>query len=663
MRPTDFPYHHDAVYDLWHAFRYGSAPHDIETDAIDPLILASWRRCVTLFDHTTTHAQHPDGNSPTSRSSEDLTSLAVPYLEDIHQVVEGTGNAVILTDNEARVLAIEGKLETINTIHKIGMSVGECWSEANIGTNAIGLSLITAMPTQVVGAEHYMQIFHDYGESAAPIHDEQGAIIGTVAVLTHASETNPSQLALVMATARAITNQLQANLNLEQANRRLRQLDSILASVTDGVMTWNIHGQVEHINHMACQILGIPSSDLLGKYLGQLALFPPHIQSAIEKHHDLSDVETRIHMGDRFVPCVMSVRSIYNGAADIIGGVAMLRTTSKIRSLVNRQTSATANTTFDNFAYESSEMRRVIREAQTAAKGSAPVLLVGENGVGKTALAQAIHNASPRLTKPFVVVSCGMIPAEFMVEEILGTDAHAGEADRPSKFELADGGTLVFDMIDQLSLEAQYIVANVMTSRQVQRRYAHRPTTVNVRIIATTTQSLDKLIQTGVFLPQLYYMFSAFRFTIPPLRDRAEDVAVLVDRILERHNNPQQPYMMETSTLDLISSYPWPGNIRELESVVERAIIHADDYHITPADLPPNVRTEHSLQPGSLVPQPAISLLDAEREAIILAGWACHGVVSDMSDVLGINRSTLWRKLKQHNLSVSMFKQAAVPQL
>lgn len=657
----DYPINNpEFLYTLWHEFRFGNADHATIKATIDPIIFASWERCQHAFTDNSLHLSSSEQRKQRQvrlAQHSNLISIAVPYMEDIHQFIEGVAIAVILTDHEGVVLSLEIDRSHVSQLRQIGMSIGEQWTEETIGTNAIGLSLITAMPTQVVGAEHFLQIFHDYGASAAPIHDEHGAIIGTIAIMTEAEDTGQAQLALVMATARAISNQLQSDLILQQANHRLRQMDSILEAVADGVITWDTDGIIENINSTACQMMGMRSSYLLGKRFLSVLGLPQYIEKAIEAHQELSDIETPVRINDRLLKCLISVRTVYGGANEIVGGVAMLRSASQVRTLVNQQASASPSITFENFYHESSVMRTLLRQARTAAKGSAGVLLIGEGGVGKTVLAQAIHNASPRAPKPFVVVNCGMIPAEFMVEELLGREGGNDQIGRPSKFELADGGTLLFDMIDQLSLQAQQILLNVVNSRHVNRLYAPRPTAVNVRIIATTTQDIETLVKTGSFSPQLYYLFNAFRLTIPPLRERRVDIITLALHFLEREARAEKrPYRLEPDVIELLKRYPWPGNVRELESVIERAVIHAQDNWIRVHDMPENVQNEHSFAPLASVPQSAISLAEAEYEAIVRAGWAYEGAISEMAAALGINRSTLWRKLKQHGLSANDFK-------
>ncbi|MEO0564969.1 MAG: hypothetical protein AAF125_22880 [Chloroflexota bacterium] len=168
MRNTDYPYDHSRVYAIWQAYRQNNAPPE-NTVALDPVIFASWERCKGYFSYTTLSSTPPSSEIAPLLSTDlqdELLAVGLPYLEDIHQCIEGAASAVILTNNHGVVIGIEGEPTTINTVHKIGVAMEENWLESRVGTNAVGLSLITAMPTQVVGAEHYMQIFHNYGTSA-----------------------------------------------------------------------------------------------------------------------------------------------------------------------------------------------------------------------------------------------------------------------------------------------------------------------------------------------------------------------------------------------------------------------------------------------------------------------------------------------------------------
>ncbi len=637
----------------WQTFKSTGTLPPGELPQIDPLVLASWQRCVDYFERGIPGATR---RAHTYRWYEqntdaDLITLTVPYLEDICQI--SPHGLIFLTDERGEVLAIEGDL---TAFHEFDMQIGERWGEKHAGTNAVGLALTSAMPVQVVGAEHYLSIFHAYGGSAAPIHNEQGDIVGCIAILTHTDDANPSQLAAVMAAARAITTQLQSTRILEQANHRFTQMDNILESMNDGMIAWDMNGTVHHVNNMACQILGTKRAAILGHAVAGILNLSPDIQTTIVQQGTLSDAETAFNIEDRIVRCTLSIRPIADGTGEIVGGLAMLRPLSHLRSLVNQQVGAHTALTFEDFHFESAEMRRVLRQAEKAARGSLPVLLIGEDGVGKSAIAQAIHNASPRANKPFIVVNCRMIPGEMIVSELLGIERHDGSPGRPSKFELADGGTLLIDQIDQMSLEGQGIVLQIMNSRHVVRLHAERATPINVRIVATSATDLEELVEAESFLPQLYYLFNVFKLHVPSLRQRPQDVHPLLRRLLLRHHVNGVPYDYEAEVVDALRRYPFPGNVRELESVIERAVVHSDDGVIRVVDLPDVVRTRQSLRPKVPIPQPTLTLEEAEREAILRAGWAHNGSSTKMAHALGINRSTLWRKMKQFGLSVQDFK-------
>lgn len=647
MRNTDYPYNHSLTYAQWWAFQQQGAL--AAPLVIDPLVYDSWRRCQqgTRANPASPSAKRPDSS---------LISTALPYLEDIAHHVAGVPGVLILAAQDGVLLIVQGDPALSEQIAALGLGIGSRWAEEDRGTNAISLSLVTAMPTQVVGAEHYLELLHPFGGSAAPIYDDRGTIVGVLGMITPGHSTDQTQLALMMTTAQAISAQLQSDLLLEQANQRTRTLAWIIESVTDGVITWDPEGSIEHVNSMAKQILGVESKALLGHSLQAVIGFSDHIQSAIDQQREISDVEASLRIGDYFVKCLVNLRAIRDGAGEVVGGILMLRPVAHVRSLVHRHTNAPALLTFADFEFASPHMHSLLRQAKVAAKGSSPVLLSGEAGVGKTALVQAIHNASPRGNRPLVVLNCSMIPQEFMVEALLGREAHGTEAGRPSKFELADGGTLVFDQIDQLSLEAQRILLQVMNSRSVTRLNAERMTHINVRILATTALSIEALVQMSAFLPQLYYLLKIFDLHIPPLRERREDIPRLAARFLERMRDTDDAPLLGDDALHVLHRYPWPGNVRELESVMERAVIGAAEGVIGAGDLPENVRNGWSLNPQSAILQPVLSLDEVERDAIMRAGWACGGAVSEMASTLGIDRSTLWRKLKGYGIQASMFK-------
>jgi transcriptional activator for dhaKLM operon len=283
-------------------------------------------------------------------------------------------------------------------------------------------------------------------------------------------------------------------------------------------------------------------------------------------------------------------------------------------------------------------------------------------GTGKNALASAIHNAGPRQDGPFIIFACSSIPNELVISELLGHEEgseRTREDGRPSKFELAEGGTLFFQDVDALPLEAQAVLLNALELGMVQRLGSGRPVEVDARIIASTWANMESLISQGSFRPDLHHRLNIFSITLPPLRERPHDIPLVVDRILSRFTR-QFGYQVSLSPegLDVFKKYPWPGNIREMEAVLGRAATQVAGVGVIGlAQLPANVRRMESL-PQNVEPFLQVSSLsEMERDAIFLTVQMQRGNVSRVAQVLGVSRTTLWRKLKSYGIDPGEFRQ------
>ncbi|RMG97376.1 MAG: PTS-dependent dihydroxyacetone kinase operon transcriptional regulator DhaR, partial [Chloroflexi bacterium] len=491
----------------------------------------------------------------------------------------------------------------------------------------------------------------------APIHDVNGRIVGVLGIIGPVTQATSHTTSLVMAAARAISNQLQTNLYLEEANHRLTELNTILEAINEGVIAWNNAGKIHHINTRAGKLLHLNPTAILGQRLTDVLPLPAVLTQAIARQQELHNVEVRFELNQRPIRAFVTLRPIFDGAAHPIGYIAMLRPIEHIHQLVHQQVGSQATLTLDDIVARSPAMSAVVRQAHLAARGTAPVLLRGEGGVGKNHLAQAIHKASERANKPFLSINCQAIPHELMVAEFLGYEQDPVHGDRPSKFELASGGTLFLDQIENLSLEMQAALLHVIETGHIMRLGSTHPIPVNVRIIAATSAPLEQAVQDERFLRHLYYRFGVFNIHVPALRERVEDIPLLVERFLGRlAQNVNTAVLAEEETMKVLCRYPWPGNVRELENVLERALHHSQDGQIRVLDLPEWVRNGRIISHTSPTPLPVLSVAEAEREAIIRAGWACAGRVSEMAQQLGIGRTTLWRKMKRLNISPNQFK-------
>lgn len=659
MLPTGYPIDHEHLYNCWHSFMKTGRVDETAVANLDAVIHASWQRCAPLYDpylRARPKTLNETALAAILKSQADLVTVAVPYMEDVYQYIEGADNAVILADGTTCVLDIVGDERSVQTINDYRMGRGSYWSEAYAGTNAIGLALVTAMPVQVVGAEHYFKIYHPFVTSAAPIHDANGRIVGIIGIVGPVENACNHMLSLAMATARAITNQLQTNLYLEEANLRLTELNTILEGISEGVLAWNYESNITHINSQASKILQLHPQSILGHPIDSVLPLPPILQQAIEKNQELGDEEVSFELDGRTVNVMINLRLVREGPA-ITGFIALLRPIEQVRKLVYKQVGSQASLTFDDVSALTPGMRSVLRQAQIATRGTAPILLRGEGGVGKNHLARTIHDAGPRAEQPFISIDCRTIPRELVIDEFLGYAKDEEHSSRPSKFELANGGSLLLDNIESVPLEVQAVLVQVIETGHVMRIGGIRPFPVDVRIIAATSSDLADLVADGSFNSHLYYRFGVFDIEIPPLRKRKGDIPVLAERFLNRLSSDDgPPLQIDSEAMKILCRYPWPGNVREFEMVLERAIYLGQDNIVRVTDLPEQVRNGRIVTNHSLKPEPVVTAAEAEREAIIRAGWACQGHVSEMAQQLGIGRTTLWRKMKRLNITPNTFK-------
>ncbi|MCA9948894.1 MAG: PTS-dependent dihydroxyacetone kinase operon transcriptional regulator DhaR [Anaerolineales bacterium] len=661
MQPSSYPIDLDRLSDIWQQFIDIGQLDAKQLQYIDPAILQSWRRCLPRLNARATprlQLMRKQALSSLLKVQADLLVIGTPVIEDIHQFIEGSNCAILLADGTGHILTLVGDATAVDYLNALNLGQGTYWSEGQIGTNAFGTILVTAMPMQVVGAEHYFQIYHQLASSAAPVHDVSGRIIGVLGIVGPAHRASSHTLGLVMTAARAISNQFQANWSLAEANHRLTEVNSIMSAISEGVIAWNADGKINHANAQAGAILGFNPNVVAGHLLNQVISLPTVVTEAIEFTRELQDVEAAFQVNGRFIHTLISLHPLFEADANLTGFIALIRPIEQVRQLVQQQTGTHATLTIDDVYGQSASMRGVLRQARIAARGTAPVLLRGDGGVGKNHLAQAIHNDSKRADKPFLAINCRAIPHELMAGEILGHEEGSAGPGRPSKFELADGGTLLLDQVESLSLELQAALLQLIETRHVMRLAGMRPIAVDVRIIAATTANLEKLVTDGAFLDHLYYRFGVFNIKIPPLRHRIEDLPLLAERFLARiTRRDQRAVWIDDEALTILQRYPWPGNVRELEGVLERALHQSEDGIIHVSGLPEVVRYGRVLTNTSPKPQLVLSFAEAEREAIMRAGWAYHGQVTEMARQLGIARNTLWRKMKQYGISPRQFKE------
>jgi DNA-binding NtrC family response regulator len=311
---------------------------------------------------------------------------------------------------------------------------------------------------------------------------------------------------------------------------------------------------------------------------------------------------------------------------------------------------------FENVVGRSGVMQTVLDKMAAACGNRATVLITGESGTGKEMVARGIHYNTFKDDAPFVAVNCGALPKDLIESELFGykRGAFTGAiGDSEGLFRAADGGTIFLDEIMEMSPELQVKLMRVLQERKIRHLGDTREIPINVRVIAATNKPIQESLESGSIRKDLYYRLSVITIHLPPLRDRSEDVPLLIEHFLKKHqadyNSPVTS--VEPSALEVLSKYPWPGNVRELENLVEMLLAYAKSPVIHVSDLPERI-TE-----GASVPKKAaigdddvFTLKEAERKLIVNALSKSKGNKSHAAQMLGISRKSLYKKLVDYNI-------------
>jgi formate hydrogenlyase transcriptional activator len=304
---------------------------------------------------------------------------------------------------------------------------------------------------------------------------------------------------------------------------------------------------------------------------------------------------------------------------------------------------------FEGIVGSSTALRGVLDQIQTVAPTDSTVLIEGETGTGKELIAQAIHTHSRRRDRPFVKLNCAAIPLGLLESELFGHEKGAftgAVGQKIGRFEAANGGTLFLDEIGDIPLELQAKLLRVLQEQEFERlgsRYTHR---VNVRVVAATNQDLVTLVAEKLFRMDLYYRLNVFPVALPPLRRRPEDIPMLVAHFVRRYAERMAKRIekITSNAMDALVRYPWPGNIRELQNFIERAVILTNGGVLQLSEFPPN----------PIVPKDAVTLADAERDHILNAlresNWVVGGAAGAAAR-LGVKRTTLISKMRRRGVS------------
>ncbi len=438
--------------------------------------------------------------------------------------------------------------------------------------------------------------------------------------------------------------------------------ETVLNCVADGVFTVDREWRITSFNRAAERITGLPADAVLGRpctevFHSDLCERNCPLRESLTTGEEVVDRPARITTRrSRSIPISVSSAVLRDEEGTILGAVETFRDLSAIEHL---RRELHGKYTFEDIIGKSEAFQKIFAILPDVAQSESTVLIEGPSGSGKELLARAIHNLSPRSKRPYVVVNCGALPHNLFESELFGykrgafTDARA---DKPGRITVAEGGTIFLDEIGDLPQETQVKLLRLLQEREYTPLGGVQTRKADVRIVAATNRDLARLVSKGRFRDDLYFRLAVVRISIPPLRDRREDIPYLVDHFIHSFNAKKGKRVRGVSqeVMELLMRHELPGNARELENIIEHAFVLCHDGTIQRRHLPPDFVADAGPPVEGGEPTP---LQDSEADAIRRALRRNHDHRAKTATELGISRTTLWRKIERHNIDASKYEE------
>lgn len=438
------------------------------------------------------------------------------------------------------------------------------------------------------------------------------------------------------------------------------RLEAVVDAVYEGVVAVDSEGMITHFNQSAERLFGTKKEHMIGKDAKEILPSLP-LSEVMQEGKGFNSREVFFNFGGRKLHLLSTARPIKVEKSPIAGVVASFRDFKETQRLAYEIMSTQEMIDFEDLVGVSKSFAEVKSKAVKISSGNLTLLIVGESGTGKEVFARAIHASGPHGHKPFVSINCGAIPENLLETELFGYDEGAFPGARrggkQGKFELADGGTIFLDEISNLSLYLQAKLLRYLQDRRIERVGSGRMIPVDVRVIAATNNDLQDMVRKNLFRDELYYSLSVIPLVIPPLRERPEDIPLLLDHYMRRFSKllGKDIQGFNDEAMKACMKYYWPGNVRELVYAVEYAINLEENALISLESLTPEIReeTRKRTRDGFAGDGRLLQLAQMEKEAITAAldrfGWSDEGKVR-AARALGISRATIYRKIQRYGL-------------
>ncbi|WP_432665767.1 sigma 54-interacting transcriptional regulator [Wukongibacter baidiensis] len=440
---------------------------------------------------------------------------------------------------------------------------------------------------------------------------------------------------------------------LKRYNQSNNFLLKYLDSIDEGISTSDLNGRITYVNKACCDILGIKKEEIKNGTREISPEYKPILKRIRRDKKSIIDEDYFPKYKKETVHLINSTYPVFNDGKDLIGTIDIFRGIKRSTKLANTLVGQNVSYKFQNIIGESSVLKEKIGLAKSFSLSDANVYIQGESGTGKELFAQSIHNFSKRRNESFVAINCANFPLELVDSELFGYEegafTGAKKGGKIGKFELANGGTLFLDEIGEMQLHLQAKLLRVLETRTLFRIGGNKPINIDVKIIAATNRNLYQMVKNGEFREDLYYRLKVLFLEIPPLRDREDDVLLLTDYFIKKigMGMGKQVKGVNQEGKRLLLRYEWPGNIRELENIVARALFICDGDIITEEDL---LKAGIKLEEENAIIKS--ELKEINKEILIKTLKQTKGNKKKTAEILGLSRPTVYRMIKKYNVKL-----------
>jgi transcriptional regulator with PAS, ATPase and Fis domain len=455
-----------------------------------------------------------------------------------------------------------------------------------------------------------------------------------------------------------ISSKLIEQENTEQIKHLAGELEIVLDAVDRGIIATDHKGDILHYNTKAAELFRLSGKEILNTNIREL-IGSLDFNCLIEEHKNLKNKEFTYNGLNHHFRGVFDAKSISIGDKSV-GTVCTFSNISDLLKTVNNITTGTIVTSFDSIIGSSNCLEQVKIQAEKASKSTSTVLVQGESGTGKELFARAVHFNSNRAKRPFIPINCAAIPEQLLESEFFGYEDGAFTGARrggtSGKFELANMGTIFLDEIGDMPIHLQAKLLRVLQEQVIEKVGGKESIPIDVRIIAATNKDLEEKVLEGEFRQDLFYRLNVIPLNIPPLRERKEDIVILVDYLLDKCNSKLGKHInkIDNASLEIFMNYQWPGNVRELENTIEYAVNMCGGSVIKSIDLPKKFRMntpENTLEMNKDVR--VIPIKELEKKEIQKAlDYFGHSkqAITKAAQALELSRATLYRKIKEYEI-------------